>query len=135
MTPFSVSLGGWNQWARSWLVFLDCEGVILVDAMLRGETVNSWHLHQDADRRQGAFQMSLALQEFNSNLAWAWQCKDAHKFEDWGTVAAFGWTVLPRPPYSPHLPPPDFHLFEALKGAILGTKFETDDYMIRAVRT
>lgn len=96
------------HWARAWLVFLDCEGVILVDAMLRGETVNCWCLHQDADRRQGAFHMGLALKEFSSNLAWAWQCKDEHKFEDWGTIMVFGWTVLPHPLYSPHLAPPRF---------------------------
>jgi hypothetical protein len=35
--------------------------------------------------------------------------------------------VLPHPPYGPHPALPDFHVFGALKGAILGTKFEIDD--------
>jgi hypothetical protein len=43
--------------------------------------------------------------------------------------------VLPHPPYSPDLAPSDFHLFGALKDAILGTMFETDDHLIHAVRT
>jgi hypothetical protein len=106
-----------------------------VCVMLRGETVNSWSLHQDADRSLWAFQTSLAVQEFDRNLAWAWQCKDAHKFEDWETVTVFGWTLYPHLPNCPDLAPPDFHLFGALKNALLVMKFETDDYVICAVRT
>ena len=62
-------------------VLWDYEGVILVDAVTRGEAVNSQHLHQDADRTQEVFQMSLASQESNRNLASAWQCKASHKFQ------------------------------------------------------
>lgn len=47
--------------------FWDCGGVILVDALLRGETTR--YLQQDADRTQELFQMSLTSQEFNINLA------------------------------------------------------------------
>jgi hypothetical protein len=30
-------------------------------------------------------------------------------------ITKLGWTVLPHPPYSPDLAPPDLHLFRALK--------------------
>jgi hypothetical protein len=50
-------------------------------------------------------------------------------------IRKFGWTVLPHPPYSPHLTPSDFILFGALKDAIHGTKFETDDNVIHVVKT
>jgi len=49
-------------------------------------------------------------------------------------ITKFVWTVLTHPPYSPHLPPPYFNLFGALKGAILDTKFETKGYVMSAVR-
>jgi histone-lysine N-methyltransferase SETMAR len=42
-------------------------------------------------------------------------------------VTKFGWTVLPHPPYSPDLAPSDLHLFGALKDAIRGKKFGSDE--------
>jgi histone-lysine N-methyltransferase SETMAR len=53
----------------------------------------------------------------------------------WEAITEFGRTVLPHPPYSPDLSPSDFHLFGARKDAIRGTKFETDDDVICALRT
>jgi histone-lysine N-methyltransferase SETMAR len=44
--------------------------------------------------------------------------------------------VLPHPPYNPNLAPSDFYLFRALKNAVHGVKFKTDDDVISsAVRT
>ena len=39
------------------------------------------------------------------------------------------------PLYSPYLVPSDFHLFEPLKDALRGTRFEDDEGVIRALRT
>ena len=50
-------------------------------------------------------------------------------------ITKFGWTVLPHPPYSPNLGPPDFHLFGPQKDTLRGTRFEDDERMICAVRT
>jgi histone-lysine N-methyltransferase SETMAR len=52
-----------------------------------------------------------------------------------GTIANFGWTVFPHPPYSPDLVPSDFHLFETLKDALCGTRFEDYKSVICAVMT
>ena len=65
-------------------VFWDCEGVILVDTMLRGMTFNS-----DAYFRMQT-ELSICLnnfysQEANRNLASAWQYKAAHKFVEVGS--------------------------------------------------
>jgi hypothetical protein len=49
-------------------------------------------------------------------------------------ITKFVWAVLTRPPDSPYLPPPYFNLFGALKGAILGTKFETEECVMSAVK-
>ena len=40
-----------------------------------------------------------------------------------------------HPPYNPGLAPSDFHQFGDLKDVVHSTKFETDDDVIRAVRT
>jgi len=42
--------------------------------------------------------------------------------------------VLTHPPFSPDLPHSYFNLFGALKGAILGTNFETKGHVMSAVR-
>jgi hypothetical protein len=49
-------------------------------------------------------------------------------------ITKFVWAVLTRPPYSPDLLPSYFNLFGVLKGAILGTEFETEEYVMSAVR-
>jgi len=43
-----------------------------------------------------------------------------------------GWAVLPPPPYSPGLATSHFHLFGALKDAVHGRKFESDDDVVCA---
>ena len=50
------------------------------------------------------------------------------------TISKFGWTVLPHPPYSPDLAPPDFHLFGPLKDGLRGQHFPDDDAVITAVK-
>ncbi|GBM35560.1 Histone-lysine N-methyltransferase SETMAR [Araneus ventricosus] len=43
------------------------------------------------------------------------------------TLQQFRWETLEHPPYSPDLSPCDFHVFGALKQAIRGHRFTTDD--------
>jgi hypothetical protein len=40
---------------------------------------------------------------------------------------AWHWEILPQPPYSPELAPPDFHLFLKLKKQLRGLRFQTDE--------
>ena len=47
------------------------------------------------------------------------------------TVCKF--VLLEHPPYSPNLSLSDYHLFPALKRALSGHHFETDDEVMRAV--
>ena len=39
----------------------------------------------------------------------------------------YGWEVLPHPPYSPNLSPPDFDLFPKLKKTLRGKRFATTE--------
>lgn len=49
-------------------------------------------------------------------------------------ITKFVGAMLTHPPHSPDLRPSYFKLFGALKGAILGTKFEAEEYVMSAVR-
>jgi histone-lysine N-methyltransferase SETMAR len=86
-------------------VFWDIDGVILVDVMAMGETLNSdayirtlqklkqsywrvWHNRNPGD---------MLIQHDNAHPHASLRTQEA--------IAKFGWTVLPHPPYSPDLAP------------------------------
>jgi histone-lysine N-methyltransferase SETMAR len=94
-------------------VFWHTDGVILVDVMARGETINR-------SRRDVLIQHDNALPHTSLRTQ--------------ESIAKFGWSVLPHPPNSPDLAPSDFHLFGPLKDKQRGTRFGDDESVIRAVR-
>lgn len=50
------------------------------------------------------------------------------------TLASLGYTVLPHPPYSPHLAPSDYALFNKIKEPLHRRKFPASDDKERGVR-
>ena len=49
-------------------------------------------------------------------------------------IVKIGWEVLPHPPYSPDLAPPDFHLLGPLKEAHCGSYFKDEEAEKTSVR-
>jgi hypothetical protein len=43
------------------------------------------------------------------------------------------WTILPHPPYSLDLAPPDLHLFSPMRNPIHGRKFRDDNEVTKEV--
>ena len=41
-------------------------------------------------------------------------------------ITSFEWTVIPHPPYSPDLAPPDYHLFGPKKERLRGIRYRND---------
>jgi hypothetical protein len=81
--------------------------VFLVDIVHCGETTSSDQILAEA------FQESSAWHTCWWNLPSAWQCVTTHKLENIGRSHKT-LTVLPHPPYNPHLASLNFHLFGAL---------------------
>lgn len=113
-------------------VFWDSRGVILIDFLPKGETVNA-NRYQDtlkklatAVRRKRPGLQNITLHHDNARPHIAHATTAA--------IAAKGWTVLPHPPYSPDLAPSDFHLFGPLKDNLKGQKFDDDEAVKVAVR-
>jgi hypothetical protein len=104
-------------------LFWDCEEMILIDAMPKGETVNS-EVYIRTLTELGSLSNDSASQESKRNIASA----SLHTSfeEEWGShhkiclgsVNTF--TLQPRS--------------ITLKGAVLGTKFETEECVMSAVK-
>jgi [histone H3]-lysine36 N-dimethyltransferase SETMAR len=42
-------------------------------------------------------------------------------------IAAFGWGLLPQPPYSPDLAPSDYHFISTFHNYLRGKNFENEE--------
>jgi len=116
------------------MVFWHSERVINMDALPVGKA-HLQCIHQDAERTlEACWWIGITRVQQKSDLSLTVQACT----QIWRLGKPSQNLVLqcyPLPPYSPGLAPSDFHQFGALKGAVHSTKFETDDDVIRAVRT
>ena len=113
-------------------VFWDKRGVIHVDFLPRGATINSeyyGHVLSDVHMRLRKKRPGLIIKGvlFLQDNA---RAQTAHR--TMCTLYQLGWEVLPRPPYSPDLALSDFQLSGPLK-EFLGQHFSTDDEVKQAV--
>lgn len=116
-------------------VFWDCDGIIFIDYLKKGETINSAYfcsLLRDGlrtalkNRRRGKLSSRPLLQMDNARPHTAMLTQQ--------TIKELGWTVLPHPPYSPDLAPSDYHLFGNLKKPLRGRRFADVKEMKDAVQ-
>jgi len=85
-------------------VFWDRKGVVLVDFLPQGSTINAGGvmIHDNARPHTAAATQNL--------------------------ITTFGWEQFDHPPYSPDLAPSDFHLFLHLKPFLAGRQFHDDEF-------
>lgn len=115
-------------------VFWDIDGVILVDVLPKGGTINSETYIKTLTKLNRRYRRvrphkdreHLLLLHDNARPHTSLQTKEA--------IDKMCWNILPHPPYSPDLAPSDFHLFGPLKNAIRGTKFEDNEGVINAAK-
>ena len=114
-------------------VFWDRKGVLLIDFMPAGTTINSDRYGESLkklrraiqNRRRGKLSNGVRLHHDNARPHVSRQTTDL--------LAQFGWTVVPHPPYSSDLAPSDYHLFPKLKDHLSGEKFTSDNKVKKAV--
>lgn len=108
-------------------VFWDRHGVLLVEFMERGTTINAAAYCDTLtklrraiqNKRRGLLTSGVLLLHDNARPHSAIQTQNL--------IRSFGWEQIDHPPYSPDLAPSDFHLFRYLKEFLGGKRFETDD--------
>jgi transposase len=113
--------------------FWDRKGVILVDFLEQGLTINAVRyvetlkkLKSQISRVRPEKKEHVLLQHHNARPHTALYPREC--------TAKFGWTILPHPPYSPDLTPSDFHLFGPIKDGLRGKQFPNTDAVIEAVK-
>lgn len=107
-------------------VFWDRKGVILVDFLERGTTINSQRYCQTLqklrraiqNKRRGMLSSKILLIHDNARPHTANVTREV--------LESFKWELFPHPPYSPDLAPSDFHLFPAMKKWLAMQRFDDD---------
>ena len=105
-------------------VFWDRKGVLLVDFLPQGFTINA-DVYCDAltklhhaiqNKRRGMLSRGVVLTHDNACPHTAATTQNL--------ITTFGWEQFDHPPYSPDLAPSDFHLFLHLKSFLAGRRFQ-----------
>jgi len=111
-------------------VFWDAHGIIFIDYLKRGKTINSDYyiallerLKEEILEKRPHLQKKKVL--FHQDNA------PCHKsMKTMAKLNEMGFELLPHPPYSPDLAPSDFFLFSDLKRMLAGKKFNADEEVI-----
>lgn len=108
-------------------VFWDHKGIILIEFLPQGETINASRYCETLkklrraiqNKRRGLLQKGVCLLHDNARPHTANATKQL--------LESFGWDVLNHPAHSPDQAPSDYHLFTSLKMHMGGKKFSTDE--------
>lgn len=114
-------------------VFWDRKGLLLVDFMPKGTTINAAAYCETLkklkkkikDKRRGMLTRGVSLLHDNARPHTARLTQDL--------LVSFGWDIVTHPPYSPDLAPSDYHLFNKLKEFLGGQRFSNDEEVQDAV--
>ncbi|GFW27521.1 mariner Mos1 transposase [Trichonephila clavipes] len=107
-------------------VFWDSKGILLIDFLPRGQTINGAVYCEILrklrraiqNKRRGFLSKDVVFLHDNARPHTANVTKTL--------LRGFGWDVFDHPPHSPDLAPSDFHLFLHLKSFLAGKHFNND---------
>ncbi|GBP46743.1 Histone-lysine N-methyltransferase SETMAR [Eumeta japonica] len=116
-------------------IFWDSEGVLLIDYLPKGTTMNGQYyanlLAQAREavvqKRRGKLSRGVLFLQDNASVHTARVSRQALKDT--------GFSEIDRPPYSPDLAPSDYFLFSNLKKELRGRRFVDDNQMKMAVES
>jgi transposase len=114
-------------------VFWDRSGVLLVDFMQRGTTINAERYCETLtklrraiqNRRRGMLSAGVVFLHGNARPHTARRTLTE--------LQKFNWEVFDHPPYSPDLAPSDYHLFTNMKKWLGSQRFDDDEELQSSV--
>ncbi|GFR64144.1 transposase [Elysia marginata] len=116
-------------------VFWDTQGVIFVDFLSRGETVNSDSYVETLKRLQARILRVRPDMEIGNVLLLHHNAQPHTSIRTRETIDSFGWSTLQHLSYSPDLAPSDYHLFGPRKQGLRGKHNENYEGVKSAVKT
>lgn len=109
-------------------IFWDSEGVVLVDFLCKGQTMNGDYYAVLMLKLDNALKEKRAHKLLSGNLLLLHDNATVHKCHTVRSVISqCCFTELIHPPYSPDLAPSDYYLFPKLKLSLKGNKFISDN--------
>ena len=115
-------------------VFWDSVGMITVDFMSKGATINSNVYIDTLKKLKARIQRVRPALEMSEVLLHHDNTRPHTSLKTREVTSSFGWTTISHPPYSPDLAPSNFHLFGPLKESLRGLHFSSDEEVETAVR-
>ena len=115
-------------------VFWDSVGVILVDFMSKGATINSDVYIHTLKKLKARIQRVRPVLKMSKVLLQHDNARPHTSLKIREVISSFGWTRISHLPYSPDLAASDFHLFGPLKESLRGRHFSRDEEVKTAVR-
>ena len=114
-------------------IFWDSEGVLLVDYLEKGKTINGKY-YANLLRQLRAKILELRPGKITKVVMFHQDNAPAHTSGiAMQTIKDCGFELLDHPPYSPDLAPSDFYLFPKMKNELRGKHFSDNDDVIDAV--
>ena len=115
-------------------VFWDAQGLLLVDFLTKGKTINSEayiatlkKVRARIRRARPQLQIKKVFLQYDNTRPHA-------SIKTRKAITSFGWTTVPHPPYSPDLAPSDYHLFGPMKEELRGKHYTRDQAVKTAAR-
>ena len=115
------------------MVFWDAEGILLVDILPNGQTINADRYISTLKKLKHALRRKRPALSDDQVLLLHDNARPHTAHRTQAAIQKLGWTVLPHPPYSPDLAPSDFHLFGKLKESLRGNHYASIDDVRNAV--
>ncbi|GBM62038.1 Histone-lysine N-methyltransferase SETMAR [Araneus ventricosus] len=110
-------------------VFSDRQGILLVEFLPRGETINAVRYCERLRKLRRAIQNKKRGMLSQGNVLLHDNARPHSAGVTQNLIQQFGWEQFDHPPYSPALSPSDYHLFLFLnlKRDFGGRSFDSDD--------
>ncbi|KAJ4438355.1 hypothetical protein ANN_14297 [Periplaneta americana] len=114
-------------------VFWDRKGVLLIEFLPWGETINRETYCQTLKKLRRAIQNKRSGMLTDGVVLLHDNTRPHTARDTQNLISKFGWEQIDHPPYSPDLAPNDFNLFLHLKKFLGGQRFDGDDEVKTAV--
>lgn len=115
--------------------FWDKDGLILVDFLEQGSTINSTSYVNTLHKLRESIKKKRIKKDVKSIQIHHDNARPHTSFFTNQAIAKMGWSVVPHPPYSPDLAPCDFYLFGHMKDYLRGQRFETIEELKQTVKS